>query len=224
MPRGLQRHDCPGLEQQAEAAQLGWEDAFRWYPLSGKLPVRVGARSREPRFTTHPTAYALPACADMALVRLAEPVPKDVATPLPVLSRAPLSGRLPSPVALRHASFAGSRAQKAPSPQRGTGLAQYWGANACVIVAIPPKRPDGRRLYSGDSGSPLLLEMDGEEVVAGTLFVIGLPDIEGCGTIRPAPLGQFGSWTPTWREAIPGTDATDIGEWLRRMVPEADHR
>jgi hypothetical protein len=112
-----------------------------------------------------------------------------------------------------------------PSAFRGTGPVDYWGENDCVIVAIPPLRTDGKRLASGDSGGPLLMrDEEGQEVVAGVLFVDGEPDREVCGRIHPRPRLQHGSWTATYRGPIRGTLATPIGPWLRAMVPEADHR
>ncbi len=224
-PAGAAPHDCAALPDQARVQGAPWEDSDRWYATRIAPPVRVGPDAEAPLFRSRAVAYALPRCADMALLRLAEPVPPEVARPLPILTRAPLAGRLPRRTALRHVSFAplpGARPGTAP---RVTGPLLYWGENDCVLVALPPDRGDGRRLASGDSGAPLLMrDRDGREVVAGVLFVIGQPDRATCGTIAPSPHAQHGAWTPTWRPAPPGTAATDIGDWLRRMAPQALHR
>jgi len=222
---GAPPHDCAALPDQARVQGAPWEDSDRWYPTQIDPPVRLGPDAEAPLLRGRAVAYALPRCADMALLRLAGPVPPEVARPLPILTRAPLAGRLPRRTALRHASFAPLPGAEPGTAPRVTGPLLYWGENDCVLVALPPERGDGRRLASGDSGAPLLMrDRDGREVVAGVLFVIGQPDRATCGAITPGPRARHGAWTPTWRPAVPGTAATDIGTWLRRMAPQAEHR
>ncbi|MEM1430490.1 MAG: hypothetical protein AAGG09_13635 [Pseudomonadota bacterium] len=216
---------CPRLPQQSQLQGNGWEEPLRWYPLSDDRPVRFGNLSDAPLLEIRPAAYSSPRCADMALIRLGNPVPEDIAVPMPVLTTGTPGGTLPRGGPLRHVGWGGYLEDPPPSAFRGTGPVDYWGENNCVIVAIPPLRTDGKRLASGDSGGPLLMQgKEGEEVVAGVLFVIGQPDREVCGSIQPRPRLQHGSWTPTFRGPIRGTLATPIGSWLRAMVPEADHR
>ena len=224
-PDGAEPHLCPRLPDQARVQGAAWEDSARWYPARNGGTIRVGLSSDAPDMTLQAVAYSLPRCADLALLRLAQPVPDTLARPLPILTAPPFAGRLPNRDALRHASFAAQPNDPAPAALRHTGPVAFWGANACVLVGLPPLRADGRRLTGGDSGAPLLMRTDsGEEIVAGILFVIGQPDPPACGPILPAPREQHGSWTPTWRPPVPVTEATDIGAWLRRMAPEADHR
>ncbi|MEE4120501.1 MAG: trypsin-like serine protease [Paracoccaceae bacterium] len=224
-PTGAALQECGPLADHERVQGLTWEDGYRWYDAQGTPRIRVGVSSEAPDFETRVAAYSLPRCADMALLRLADPVPPDIARPLPVLTGIPPGGRLPERTALRHASYARQEGDPPPAKRRATGPVAYWGENACVILGLPPVRADGHRLATGDSGAPLLMrDRDGAEVVAGVLFVIGQPDRAACGEIRPAPREQYGSWTPTWRPPVPGTPSLDIGAWLRRMVPQADHR
>ena len=224
LPAGLSGHDCPALPQHARLSHGAWEDPFRWYSLRSSPKIRIGALTGAPRLQPRATHYALPRCADIGLIRLDAPVPEEIARPLPVLTTPQPTLMPPERVALRHASYAGSDLDTPPAHRRGTGPVRLWGANDCVILAVPPLRPDGKHLYSGDSGAPLLMSVDGEEVIAAVLFAIGQPDRETCGPVTPAPRYQYGSWTPTFRGAIGETGATPIGDWLRRMAPEADHR
>ncbi|MEM9248742.1 MAG: trypsin-like serine protease [Pseudomonadota bacterium] len=215
---------CPRMQQQAQLQGHGWEEPLRWYPYASTRDVQFGNLSDAPLHKVRPIAYAAPRCADMALLRLSAPIPPDIAVPLPILTEVGPRGELPRGRALRHVGWGGYPDDPSPSAIRGTGPVEYWGENECVIVAVPPLRRDGKRLSSGDSGGPLLMKENGEEIVAGVLFVIGQPDRETCGTIHPRPRQQHGSWTPTFRDDIRGTLATPIGAWLRAMVPEADHR
>ena len=220
-------HDCSGLEQQARLQRGSWEDPTRWYPSGHRLNrIRVGFgnESAAPRLVRSVVAYSLPRCADLALLKLDLTLPKYVARPLPVVTS--LDGSLDRALALprlRHAGWGMPKIAQAPSAFRQTGRVSYWGSNACQIVGLPPLRANQRRILPGDSGSPLLMEIDGREAVIGVLWGAGQPDALTCGQVSPAPRGKHGSYTPTFRGPIGETEATDIGAWLRQMAPEAEH-
>jgi hypothetical protein len=214
-------HVCAGLEQQARMQQDPWEEPARWYPYAPGLEARFGPDRNAPALRIPVTAYALPRCSDLGLLRLARPVPPETARPLPVLTGARGVGSLPDTTTLRHASWGGTDIRR-------TGPTGFWGANACALIALAPRTVSGRRLVSGDSGAPLLMTRPGrdgpEEIVVGIAFARGQADVETCGRITPPAPPGHGSWTPTFRGEIAGTEATPIGGWLRAMVPQADHR
>lgn len=226
-PAGAKDTACAGLEEQAELQRGSWEDPGIWYPSGSLLRtkrVSFGSVSAAPSAERRVVAYSLPRCADLALLRLDAPPPEDIARPVPVMTGAPENmERTFALPRLRHAGWGMPVFAEAPSPLRQTGPAGYWGYNACHLAALPPTRIDSRRILPGDSGAPLLMELDGREVLVGVLWGSGLPDPDICGPILPPLPRRHGSYTPTFRGTIPGTEATDIGAWLRAMVPDAEH-
>ncbi|PRY22986.1 trypsin [Aliiruegeria haliotis] len=219
---------CKGLTQQSGLQKGSWEDPFTWYPSgSGQTPtlrLTFGDRRKKNRLVRKVTAYALPRCADMALLRIRTTLPLYLARPFPVASIPPLNpDRILAANRLRYAGFGMPRIELAPAPVRQTGQVAYWGRNDCHVVGLPPNRSDGRRILPGDSGSPLLLEQAGREIMVGVLWGSGTPDRAICGDVIPRQPDRHGSYTPTWRGSLEGTDATDIGAWLRAMVPDAEH-
>ncbi|SNS85743.1 trypsin-like serine protease [Tropicimonas sediminicola] len=226
-PAGAPDAECEGLEEQAELQRRSWEDPDSWYPSGGLLRVKrvsFGSTAAHPLASRRVVAYALPRCADLALLRLEAPPPAEAARPVPVMTGAPKDiERTFALPRLRHAGWGMPRFADAPSRHRQSGPAGYWGHNTCHLAALPPTREDSRRILPGDSGAPLLIELDGREVLVGVLWGSGIPDPEACGPFLPQLPQRHGSYTPTFRGPIPGTEATDIGAWLRRMVPEAEH-
>jgi hypothetical protein len=223
-PVGRHTHDCDGLRQQSALQQLPWEDPDRWYPVVAPAVVHFGPDRRRPRFSREVAAYALPRCADLLLLKLRFQIPLYVARALPVLTSAPLGGAGAAAPELRHAGFGGG-------VRRGTGPVDIVGLNGCAILGLGPGRLSGRALVPGDSGAPLLvageeLRADGtrEEMVAGIAYAVGIADAPTCGMPALRRVAGVSSWTPTARGALPGTEATPLGDWLRRMVPQADHR
>ena len=124
---------------------------------------------------------------------------------------------------MRYAGWGLGGKTAADLPIRQTGPVFYWDDNACSLFTLPPERANGKRIVSGDSGSPLILDLNGEEVVAGVLWGSGLPDYEVCGLPTLRPPKKHGNYTPTFRKAIADTDATDIAAWIAHHAPEAVH-
>lgn len=216
---------CDGLTRQSGIAMTSWEDPMTWYPSAtgpdARMTIRFGNAARTTRLTREVVAYALPRCGDLALLRLDLGVPFYVARPMAVMSTPPDNPDLLfGPARLRHAGWGEIEPR---THHRQTGPVDYWSYNACHLIGLPPLRGDGRRIVGGDSGAPLLMQMDGREVQVGVLWGAGALDIAACGDIIPRAPAANGSYTPTFRPAIAGTEATDIGEWLRAMVPEAEH-
>ena len=223
-PVGQSTHDCPGLQQQSALQQRPWEEPDRWYPVAAPAVVHFGPDRRRPRFSQEVAAYALPRCADLLLLKLRFQIPLYVARALPVLTSAPLDAGGAGARELRHAGFGGGG-------RRGTGPVGIVGINGCAILGLGPGRLTGRALVPGDSGAPLLMRgmatrADGtrEEVVAGIAYAVGIADTPTCGMPALRRIAGLSSWTPTARAGISGTEATPLGDWLRRMVPQADHR
>ncbi len=218
--------DCTGLQQQARVQGGSWEDPMQWYrPGGGAVDVGFGNNSKAARITRTVVAYSLPHCADMVLLRLDIPVPFYAARAVPVVTTVPdRPDTMLSRASLRHAGWGMPTFAEAPSPRRRTGPVKHWGSNACHLIALPPLRANGRRILPGDSGAPLLIKLDDGEAVAGVLWGGGPLDVASCGPVTPPAPPLNGSYIPTWRGLIAGTQASDLGDWLRRMVPEADHR
>jgi len=215
---------CTTLPQQAKLARHAQSAATEWVPVNGEV-VHVGPQRGSPILRVPMAAAAVPHCADVALIRLAVPVPAEAATPLPVMTQPPLStDRLLGGADLRHAGWGVPETLSVRITQRQTGPVEYWGASVCNIVGLPPVRENGRRIISGDSGSPLLLRQGDEDIVVAVLFGAGLPDAQTCGTVLPVPPPRHGTYTATWRPVVPGSRSTDLGAWLREMAPNADHR
>lgn len=218
---------CPNMPGFAAVSQQPGGDPFTWYPASFGLPVQFGPGPGEgPEGSRRVTAeYALPRCADIALVRLDAPVPPEIATPHKVVTRAASPRAFERALIggpLRHAGF--GRPLKEPPNQAvlRAGRVSYWGRNACALVALPPLHRGGDRIATGDSGAPLLLrQLDGAEVVVAVIWGRNPPDGAACGVPRPFPPLMHGAYTPTVRGPISGTNATDISAWLEKMVPDA---
>lgn len=219
---------CDALPHQNRLAQTPHEDPFVWtrFPGTDRPVIRFGTDSSARRLAMRPEAYALPRCADMALLRLTHEVPASVARPLPVLVTAP-DGPTPPwrEFEMRHAGWGAASAEDLAGATRQTGPVRGWTENTCTLIGLPPARPNGARVLTGDSGSPLLAMLDGpngpEEHVIAVIFARGVPDTETCGLPRLPVPERHGSYTATWRGPIPGTDATDIVAWLSHHVPGA---
>lgn len=82
---------CSGLRQDPPHPDLinacaDWEDYRRWYTLLEPRVIRVGQDAARALFITEAREYSLPGCADMILLRLDEPVPASIASPMKVMS------------------------------------------------------------------------------------------------------------------------------------------
>lgn len=219
---------CAELPGQNRLAQNPHEDPFVWtrFPGSGRTVARFGTHSTARRIAMQAEAYALPRCADMALLRLAHDVPTSVARPLPVVITAPDGPKPPwREFEMRHSGWGAARAEDLVGATRQTGPVRGWTENACSLIGLPPARPSGARVLTGDSGSPLLALLDGpngpEEYVIAVLFARGIPDTEACGLPRLPVPQRHGTYTATWRGPVPDTDATDIVAWLTHHAPGA---
>lgn len=223
-PKPLLRRvaDCSRLSQQAWLQGPVWEDPFEWHIPRFHPLVRIGPSSKEPKMTSRPVAYAVPHCADVALVRIETPVPKALATPIAIVATPPGPGQSMARQHLRHAGWGVLPTMQRPSATRATGPITYWSKNACHLFALPPRRINGMRILTGDSGAPMLVALPGGgEAVMGVLYGKRVLDAQTCGVPQPKLPVHHGTYTPLWRGAISGTPATDLGLWLRQMVPGA---
>lgn len=230
---------CPAMPGHAALASRPGGDPFTWYPSLLQFPVRMGPGPGEGLRDTRRfvEAYALPRCADMALLRLNKPIPANVARPLPVITSVPDPDALQRALIrgdLRHAGFGRPNGESRWEATRRSGHTAYWGMNACALLALPPElelrdpnsetnraRP-GDRIVTGDSGAPLLLRLpDGGLAVVAVIWGRNPPDGHVCGVPRPFPPATHGAYTATSRGTLPGTNATDLGAWIATMVPEA---
>ena len=226
--------NCTSFPDQNRVAGSPHRSEADWQPIARPpgtaLPrVSVTATIGRREFQTTLTHYAIPACADIALLRTFQITPATIATPMAVLTGPIAAGDTPFfSVESASLSYAGwGRTEDFPQGQsrRQTAEVGYWARNRCFIFALPPRRtPGGPRIISGDSGSPLIMETSTGRLVAGVLFGSGLPDPENCDPPRPPLAEPTAIYTPTYRGKIGQTDATDLGAWLRRLVPEANHR
>ena len=82
---------CAKLGIQHELQGFAWEDPFTWNAVSVKkrLVVRVGTEGRSPIIQSIIQAYAVPRCADMALLKLTRRIPATIATPMPAITGLP---------------------------------------------------------------------------------------------------------------------------------------
>ncbi|MEM8631229.1 MAG: trypsin-like serine protease [Pseudomonadota bacterium] len=217
---------CAGLDQQWDLQGAPRPATTGWQPVNAAAPpfmVRIGATTGRTRMATKVTAYALPLCADIALLQVARRVPPTVAVPIPVLTEPPELAPGADPfegMGLRHAGWGGGRTATGRRLRR-TGPVSYWSENGCHIFALPTLRENGMRIEGGDSGSPLIATAKGQDYVAAILFGRGIPDAEVCGLPLLRPPERHGVYTPTWRGTIADTDATDIGAWIGELVPRA---
>lgn len=220
---------CATLRVQHELQGFAWEDPFNWngVPVEKKFGVRVGTHGKTPIIQSIIQAYALPRCADMALMKLTRRIPPTIATPMPAITGLPEDRGSDADFFLTNPThYAGWGVAKGRKPKRephvrNTGAVEYWTRNLCHLFTMPPVRPTGQRILQGDSGSPLMVVYEGRRLVAGVLFGSGVPDHEICGVPRLRIPERHGSYTPTFRGPIAGTDATDIGAWLGAMAPDA---
>lgn len=218
---------CQRMPGQARLAGYPQHPPYEWRRFRGGKGSGVQVTSRRDGSGMWFTAMAVtkPHCADMALLQLARKVPPHIAQPLPVMTTPPLNvDHLLGTAKLRYAGWGMPKSIQKEFPLRQTGPVQYWGANKCFVVGLPPIRRNGARIISGDSGAPLLLRDDDTEIVAGVLWGWGAIDPSVCGRVTPKPPGLHGVYTPTFRPQLDGTESTDVGHWLRTMVPDADHR
>lgn len=214
--------DCSALSQQAWLQGPVWEDPFTWYTPRFHPLIRVGVSSKAPLMAVRPVAYAVPHCADVALVRIETPVPADMAQTVAIVTTPPRPGQSLARKELRHAGWGVLPTNKRPSEVRTTGPITYWSKNDCHLFALPPRRVNGMRILTGDSGAPMLVPRPGGgEAVIGVLYGKQVLDGQTCGTPQPRLPIHHGTYTPLWRGAIAGTPATDLGRWLQEMVPGA---
>ncbi len=218
---------CALMQQAYELQGYPWEDPFSWYdvPLRKRASVQIGGSRSQPKMRALVDGYALPRCADMALLRLTRNVPPGIAVPLKVLTKLPDADvpldRFLQTSTLRYAGWGLGGADRSELPLRQTGKVDYWDDNACSLFTLPPERASGDRIVTGDSGSPLLVDYNGKERVAGVLFGAGLPDMTVCGRPTLRPPKRHGNYTPTFRRTIAETDATDIAAWITHFAPDA---
>lgn len=216
---------CAALPDQHGLQGGAWQDPFEWQPIDIRktFSVGFGAGRDDLRMAVKVRAYSLPLCADVALLQLVRRVPPALVTPMQVLAKPPaadLDAFLRS-ADMRYAGWGlGERAAR-DLPRRQTGRVSYWDRNACHLFTLPPERAHGARVVQGDSGSPLILRLDGRDVVAGVLFGSGLPDRDICGLPLLRPPSRHGTYTPTFRNSLPGTDATDLAAWIAHFASKA---
>lgn len=219
---------CARLPQQHGMSQDPHEDPFAWvsFPARAAPVARFGTDSNNRRISMKAEAYSLPACADMALLRLAHDVPTAVAAPLPILLPGPDAPPPPwREMSLRHAGWGAESVEALAGAVRQTGEVRGWTENACNLFALPPVRPNGARILTGDSGSPLLATLDTpegpQEHVIAVLFASGAPDLSTCGRPALRVPQRHGTYTPLWRGTLPDSDSTDLAAWLSHHVPGA---
>ncbi len=218
---------CTDLPQAYELQGFPWEDPMDWYavPLRKRASVQIGGSRGQPKMRALVDGYALPRCADMALLRLTRNVPEGIAIPLKVITKLPEIevdlDRFLQNAPLRYAGWGLGGTDRRALPLRQTGKVDYWDDNACSLITLPPERGTGDRIVTGDSGSPLLLTHGGAERVAGVLFGAGLPDFKTCGLPTLRPPKRHGNYTPTFRRNIAETDATNIAAWIEKFAPRA---
>lgn len=232
IPQGLRSQaadpdSCPTMPGFAAVSQQPGGDPYTWYPAMFAFPVRFGPGPEDfPEGSRRSVeAYALPRCADIGLVRLDAPVPAEVATPLPVVTRSDSARSFERALirgSLRHAGYGRTRGETALTSVRRTGRVSYWGRNSCALVGLPPLHAGGDRIATGDSGAPLLMGLpDGGEAVVAVIWGRNPPDGAACGVPRPFPPLMHGAYIPTVRGPIENTNATDLSDWLEKMVPSA---
>ena len=226
LPRpGTTEPICAALPDQHEMQDHAWETPDDWHliPNQKTFSVGFGAGRENLRLAIRVRAYTIARCADIALLQLVRRVPPALVTPMQVLTTPP-EGDLHTALRqadLRYAGWGlGNRTAK-QQPRRQTGRVSYWDHNSCLLYTLPPERAGGARIVKGDSGSPLILRDTKRDLVAGVLFGSGLPDPLICGVPLLRPPERHGAYTPTFRKAIPGTDATDIAAWITRFAPDA---
>ena len=220
---------CSKLASQHELQGYAWEDPFTWNAVSvrERFGIRVGTEGKSPIIQSIIQAYAVPRCADVALLKLTRRIPTTIATPMPAITGLPDNAGSESAFFLnnrvQYAGWGVAKGKKARNAPRirNTGEVEYWTRNLCHLFTLPPVRPTGERILQGDSGSPLMVVYEGRRLVAGVLFGSGIPDHEACGLPRLRVPERHGSYTPTFRGEVPGTDATGIAQWLKTMAPEA---
>jgi hypothetical protein len=218
---------CERLPQQRDLQiSPAWQDPMQFHDISpNRRPlVRFGQNADAFGLGMRAEAYSLPYCADMVLLRLPHPVPAGVARPLPVLvGLGPDRSDLPwDQLQLRHSGWGEAKHDFNPEPVRRVGPVQPWTQNACHLFTLPPLRKDGARIVNGDSGSPLIAQdTRGREFVIGVIFGSGAPDQSTCGAPHLRVPARHGTYTPTWRGAVPGTDATALGVWIAHHAPSS---
>lgn len=184
-----------------------WQVPGRWYPLvrtTSDIDVSFGA-ARADRYTVQATHYTLPGCADMMMLRLAEPIPPRVASPVKVFVAAGAkSGAKDSDhfagETLTMSGWGFTGRGTLPSV-RQTAEAGYDGHDDELMRT---SSPDSAVLEVGDSGGPLLWTHK------GVRYVIG---------VAQGPSGTQGRYTPTFRRPVNGKPSVE--QWFLTHVPEA---
>lgn len=218
---------CSALPDQHGIQGHAWENPLEWHliPLDRTFQVALGANRQKLRMLIKVRAYTIARCADVALLQLVRRAPPALVTPMPVLTELPpgtddLDAYLLR-ASLRYAGWGLGEQAPGDLPRRQTGRTSYWDRNKCLLFTLPPERANGDRIARGDSGSPLILQHDGIDLVAGVLFGSGIPDHQVCGLPLLRVPKRHGAYTPTFRRAIPGTDATDLPSWFAHFTPGA---
>ncbi len=216
------------LTSGASRQDQDWQEIRR--PAGGKLPrVEISAEVGKRVFSTTMTHYAITPCADVALLKTFQLIPPTMAVTMAILTGPIAPGENPFfSVNTSELIYSGwGRSEEFPEAKshRQTVSVQYWAKNDCFVFILPPRRGEGGpRIIPGDSGSPLIALAPYGRLVVGVLFGGGFPDHERCGEPIPDLSDYAANYTPTYRPALSETDAIDIGAWLRRLVPDADHR
>ncbi|MBK0327595.1 trypsin-like serine protease [Rhodobacteraceae bacterium F11138] len=218
---------CTALPQQHELQGNAWEDPMEWQliPIDKTFAVALGGERNDPRQVINIRAYSIARCADIALLQIVRRAPPALVTPMKVLTGLPPDAdgmdTLLLSAPLRYAGWGLGKRKPDELPRRQTGRVSYWDRNDCLLFTLPPERANGDRIVKGDSGSPLIMTFQDTVFVAGVLFGSGLPDADICGRPVLRVPKRHGAYTPTFRRALPGTDATDIAAWIAHFAPEA---
>ncbi len=166
---------APDLVLTAAHCLLGRDDRDRPFPARAYVfrptagPAR-GFRARQravhPSYTLLPSASPMRSARDLGLLRLARPVPADLAKPLTVAPDRPL----PQSVWLlsRHTGQAGAKARRCPVLRPGRGMA----ALGCAVVP----GDSGAAVLNGPLARPTLLGVVSSRATAGarSVALIGL--------------------------------------------------
>lgn len=208
------------------ASHGDWERPDRFYstdllPL-GRPTITVAQDSRfdagDPdEFQTTATEFAVPGDADMALLRLAVPVPATAAVPVPIMTALP--------VAVGDASRWLADAQRAyqvaghsdGSNQSGwnlqtatvTGTRFPCAGQAAHKICSQVTSPSGALMQQGDSGGPLYLDPTGARRLAGVFQCCG----PSAGAFHTVPFYRGGADTLNPRVELP-----NVGAWLESWV------
>jgi hypothetical protein len=223
-PKGATEDHCAELPDQHNIQGKAWEDPMSWHAIAPRknFVVAFGVNRNGLRMPIRIQAYTIARCADIALLQLVRRASPALVTPMKVLTTPPHdTAFFLTASRLKYAGWGLGAHSPEELPRRRTGQVSYWDRNACLLYTLPPERLGGERVLQGDSGSPLILSTASGDVVVGVLFGSGVPDHKTCGLPLLRPPQRHGAYTPTFRRALPNTDATDIATWITHFAPEA---